>query len=109
MSIHALIAGRIHRAPVQRTAPSGLLYATATICALPRKGNAVFVHAVAFEAIPANALLEFSAGDAVALAGELRPKVWIPKDGSEPRPSLDLIVHRVLSLAGTLAHADPRN
>lgn len=98
MSIHALIVGRIHRAPVQRTAPSGLLYTTATICALPRrKGNAVFVHAVAFESLPANALLALSEGDAVAIAGELTPRVWQPRDGGAPRPSVDLVAHRVLA------------
>lgn len=109
MSIHALIVGRIHCAPVQRAARSGLLYATAIVCALPRKGNAIFVHAVAFEAIPANALLTLSEGDAVALAGELKPRVWIPKDGSEPRPSVELIVHRVLTEYDVAVPREPSN
>jgi len=62
-----------------------------------REGNAVFVNVIAFASELANALLALAEGDSVALAGELTPKVWQPKDGGEPRPSLDLCVHAVLT------------
>lgn len=97
MSIDALIFGRLHRAPKQHTASSGMLYTTATVRTATRDGNAIFVSVIAFESEPANALLALAEGDSVALAGELTPKVWKPKDGGEPRPALDLCVHAVLT------------
>jgi hypothetical protein len=44
------------------------------------------------------ALLALGDGDSVALSGELTPKVWQPKDGGEPRPTLDLLAHAILTL-----------
>lgn len=95
--IDALISGRLHRAPKQHRAQGGQLYTTATVRASTRDGDAIFVSAIAFEAEPANTLLSLAEGDSVALAGELTPKVWTPKAGGEPRPSLDLLVHQVLT------------
>lgn len=98
MSIDALITGRLHRPPKQHaSAGSGLLYTTATVRTTTRDGTAVFVNVIAFESEPANALLALAESDSVALAGELTPKVWQPKDGGEPRPALDLCVHAVLT------------
>ncbi|MGB6488764.1 MAG: hypothetical protein WBE91_17930, partial [Steroidobacteraceae bacterium] len=42
------------------------------------------------------ALLALQDGDSGALAGELTPKVYTPQSG-EPRPSLDLLAHAVLT------------
>lgn len=98
MSIDALISGRLHRPPKQHeSASSGLLYTTATVRTTAKDGNAIFVNAIAFLAEPANALLALAEDDAVCVAGELTPKVWQPKDGGEPQPSLDLVVHAVLT------------
>jgi single-stranded DNA-binding protein len=94
--IDALISGRIHRAPQARSSNSGKRYATATVRTATRDGNALFVNVIAFEESAANALLALSDGDSVALAGELTPKVYTPQNG-EPRPSLDLLAHAVLT------------
>ncbi|MGA7540619.1 MAG: hypothetical protein WBW93_17820 [Steroidobacteraceae bacterium] len=40
--------------------------------------------------------MALSAGDSVALSGELSVKVFTPQNG-EPRPSLDLLAHGVLT------------
>lgn len=94
--IDALISGHIHRAPQSRTGNSGKPYATATVRTSTRDGNAVFVNVIAFDESAVAALLVLSDGDSVALAGELTPKVYTPQNG-EPRPSLDLLAHAVLT------------
>ena len=35
-------------------------------------------------------------GDSVALAGELKPKVWVDKEGTA-RPAIDLVAHALLT------------
>jgi single-stranded DNA-binding protein len=96
MSIDALISGRIHRAPQARTGNSGKRYATANVRTSTRDGNAVFVSVIAFDESAVTTLLALQDGDSVALAGELTPKVYTPQ-GGEPRPSLDLLAHAVLT------------
>lgn len=95
--IDALIAGRLHHAAQSRTSSAGKRFATATVRAALRDGASVFVSIIAFDEAPVAALLALAAGDSVALAGELTPKVYTPKDGGEPRPSLDLLAHQVLT------------
>ena len=94
--IDALIAGRLHGAPKSRTSQSGKPFATCTVRASTRDGNAVFCSVIAFDAAAVAALLALSDGDSIALAGELTPKVYTPPNG-EPRPSLDLLAHAVLT------------
>ena len=97
MSIDALIAGRIARDPQARTASNGRRYVTTLVRAAIRDGNGLFVSVIAFSDSACDALLALDDGDSVAIAGELTPTVYFPKDGSDPRPSLDLVAHRVLS------------
>ena len=97
MSIDALIQGRVHRTPQARTSANGRRYATATVRTATRDGAAVFVSVIAFSDSAVTALLALEDGDSVALAGELTPKIYTPRDGGEPRPSLDLVAHRVLT------------
>ena len=97
MSIDALIQGYIHRAPQARTSAGGKPFATATVRTATRDGGSLFVSVIAFSASACTALLALEDGDSVALAGELTPKVYTPRDGGEPRPSLDLVAHRVLT------------
>lgn len=94
--IDALIAGRLHGTPKPRTSQSGKPFATCTVRASTRDGNAVFCNVIAFDRAVVTALLALSDGDSVALAGELTPKVYAPQNG-EPRPSLDLLTHAVLT------------
>ncbi len=97
MSIDALIQGHVHRTPQARTSTNGRRFATANVRTATRDGAAVFVSVIAFSDSAVTALLALEDGDSVALAGELTPKVYTPRDGGEPRPSLDLVAHRVLT------------
>ncbi len=94
--IDALIAGRIHGQPASRTSGSGNTFATAKVRVSARTGETYFVNAIAFADDAVTALLALSDGDSVALSGELTPRVYVPAQG-EPRPSLDLLAHAVLT------------
>lgn len=94
--IDALIGGTVHGAPKSRTSGAGNPFATAVVRAGARDGSAIFVNVIAFDGAACSALLALSAGDTVAIAGELTPKVYTPQNG-EPRPSLDLLAHCVLT------------
>ena len=95
--IDALVAGKIHKQPQSRVASNGKRFCTTVLRASGRDGNGLFVSVIAFSQTACDALLALDEGDSVALAGELTPKIYTPRDGSEPRPSLDLVAHRVLS------------
>lgn len=94
--IDALIAGRIHGKPGQRTSSNGNPFATAKLRVSVRTGETYFVNVIAFAEQAISALLALSDGDSVALAGELTPKVYTPANG-DPRASLDLLTHAVLT------------
>lgn len=95
--IDALISGHLHGAPKARISQAGKRFATANVRTATRDGNGIFVSVIAFSQSACDALLALDDGDSVALAGELTPKIYTPRDGGEPRPSLDLLAHRVLS------------
>ena len=97
MAIDALISGRIHKTPQSRVSGNGKRFCTTVLRATARDGNGIFVSVIAFSQIPCDALLALDEGDSVALAGELTPKIYTPRDGGEPRPSLDLVAHKVLT------------
>lgn len=96
--IDALIQGRLHGQPQQRTGASGKAFVTAKVRAPTTGGDALFVNTICFNADAQAALVALGDGDAVALAGELTPRVWQPKDGGEPRPVLDLLAHAVVTI-----------
>ncbi len=95
--IDALIAGRLHGVPQARTTKTGSQFVTCTVRITAREGGSLFASVIAFSATACRALLALQDGDAVALSGELTPKVYQPKDGGEPRPSVDLVAHQVLT------------
>lgn len=95
--IDALISGRLHAAPQARTSKTGSQFVTATVRIATREGGSLFASVIAFSSTACRALLALQEGDAIALAGELTPKVYQPKDGGEPRASLDLVAHAVLT------------
>ena len=97
MSIDALVSGRVHKTPLSRVSAAGKRFATAIVRAAARDGNGIFVSVIAFSQSACDALLALDDGDSVALAGELTPKIYTPRDGGEPRPSLDLVAHKVLT------------
>jgi hypothetical protein len=61
-----------------------------------REGDVLFVNVIAFAPAAVAALLALKDGDAIAIAGELTIKVYTPASG-EPRPSLDLLAHAVIT------------
>ena len=95
--IDALIQGTLYKAPQARTASNGRRFATATARTAIKDGSAIFVSVIAFSESAVTALLALEDGDAVALAGELTPKIYTPRDGGEPRPSIDLLAHQILT------------
>ena len=95
--IDALISGRLHGKPTQRTGQSGKAFVTCQVRAAAGNGEPLFVSVIAFDEQPKAALLALDDGEAVALSGALTPKVWQPRNGGEPRPALDLVAHACLS------------
>ncbi len=94
--IDALISGKLHAHPEQRTSKTGKTYATAKMVAAGGDGQSLFVNCIAFEEGPVEALLALVAGDSLAVAGSITPKVWTDRDGHH-RPALDMVVSRVLT------------
>ena len=95
--IDALIQGTLYKVPQARTASNGRRFATANVRTPTKDGTAIFVSVIAFAESAVTALLALEDGDSVALAGELTPKVYQPRDGGEPRPSLDMVAHKALT------------
>jgi single-stranded DNA-binding protein len=93
--IDALIAGKLHGAPQQRTSKTGRTFTTAKL-RVPSGEDAVFCNVVCFEPDTQAVLLALAAGEAVALAGELRVTTWTDKSGTT-RPNLDLVASRSLT------------
>ncbi|AVP56733.1 single-stranded DNA-binding protein [Pulveribacter suum] len=94
----ALIAGKLHARPEQRTGANGKPFATARLRAAAGdgEGDLLFVNCIAFDHAAMDALLALDAGDALSVAGSITPKVWTDRDGNT-RPALDLVVTRVLT------------
>ena len=94
--IDALIAGRLHGQPTQRTSKTGKPFAVAKVRVAAGDGESTFISVIAFDDAPCAALLALGDGDSVAMSGSLTPKVWTDKEGNT-RPSLDLVAHQVLT------------
>ena len=94
--IDALVAGRLHGQPTQRTSKTGKPFAVAKVRVAAGAGESTFISVIAFDDAPCTALLALGDGDSVAMSGTLTPKVWTDKDGNA-RPALDLVAHQVLS------------
>ena len=97
MSIDCLIQGRMHRTAQQRTSKTGSPFVTCTVRVPTKDGGSLFASVIAFSGTACQALMALADGDAVALSGEATLKLYQPKDGSEPRPSLDLLAHQILT------------
>lgn len=94
--IDALLSGRLAAVPKPGTSRNGNAYATARVLVEAGAEERLHVSVIAFDATTVAALLALSTGDAVALAGELTPKVWTDKEGVT-HPSADLKAHAVLT------------
>lgn len=94
--IDALIAGKLHGKPKERTRNNGKPFVTCMV-RVATDADPLFVSAIAFNADTCRALLDLDDGDSVALSGSLTPKVFQPKNGGEARPALDMVAHAVLT------------
>jgi single-stranded DNA-binding protein len=94
--IDVLIQGRLMADPERKLTKAGRAYAIARLSVTDREGGEHVALLTAFSDEAVAALLALSRGDACAVAGELSVQVWTP-EGREPRPSLRLLVHRVLT------------
>lgn len=81
--IHALISGTLIADPASRTSSGGKTFATAQV-RVPTHDDAVLMGVTAWGDL-AEKLLALHKGDAVSLTGELRPNVWVDKQGTERR------------------------
>lgn len=95
--IDALVSGKLHGKPAVRKGKSGKPFVVCKVRAAAGDGETLFVNGIAFDEQAVTALQALDDGDAVSLAGAITPKVWTPPNGGEPRPSLDMIVHGVLT------------
>lgn len=94
--IDALISGRLHGKPVQRTGPSGKPFVVCKVRTPLADGETIFVNVICFDQAAGAALLALDDKDAVSMSGTMTPKVYTPREG-EPRPALDMVAHAVLT------------
>lgn len=93
--IDALIAGKLHGAPSQKTSKNGNTFTTAKV-RVPTGEDSTFCNVIAFDDGAQAALLALGPGEAVALAGSLKVGTWTARDGTA-RPSLDMTASQVLT------------
>lgn len=93
--IDALIAGKLHGAPSQKTSKNGNTFTTAKV-RVPSGDDSIFCNVIAFDQDAQGALLALGTGEAVALAGSLKVGTWTARDGTA-RPSLDMTASQVLT------------
>ncbi len=100
MSIEALVLGKLHQRPEQRTSSTtGRAFVTAKVRTATGDEAGVFVNVVAFSDTACRALLALDAGDSLALAGTLKPGAWIDREGNA-KPQIDLVASQVLTVYG---------
>lgn len=93
--IDALITGKLHGAPSQKTSKNGNTFTTAKV-RVPSGDESIFCNVIAFDQDAQGALLALGTGEAVALAGSLKVGTWTTRDGTA-RPSLDMTASQVLT------------
>lgn len=94
--IDAIVSGRLHSAPTERTSSSGNRFVVAKVTAASGNGETLFVGVIAFSQTARTALLALDVGDSVALSGTLTPKVWTDRNGAA-HAQADLVAHAVLT------------
>ena len=93
--IECLIAGKLQGQPEQRTAKTGKAYVTAKLRVAAGE-ETHFARITVFSETACAALLALADGDALAVAGTLKPGAWIDRDGNA-KPNLDLVAQQVLT------------
>jgi single-stranded DNA-binding protein len=106
MTIYCLIQGELHRDPVQRASASGKTFVTCNIKSI-RDGDTTWCSVITFSEDAMAELLRLKAGDAVSVQGKLKVGIC-QKDGSDPRPSLDVVASAVVGLKPKPRTRQPR-
>jgi len=94
--IEALVSGKLHGQPEQRAAKTGRAYVQARMRVSAGADEVHFVRVTAFSESACAALLALGDGDALAMAGTLKPGAWVDRDGNA-KPKLDLVAAQVLT------------
>lgn len=94
--IEALVSGKLQGQPEQRSAKTGRAYVQARMRVCAGAEEVHFVRVTAFSESACAALLALGDGDALAVAGTLKPGAWVDRDGNA-KPNLDLVAAQVLT------------
>lgn len=94
--INAVLNGQLHDLPQKKQTQAGKPYATAKLRTAAHDGSTMFVNVITFDKTSISQLLALGKGDAVAIAGELIPKLWTDKEGN-PRIALDMQTSNIMT------------
>jgi single-strand DNA-binding protein len=95
--IEALIGGRLVRDPVTHIGPSGKPYCNFLLACDVGDSAPVIVSGIAFGEA-ADKIGAMAKGDALSVAGSLKPSSWTDKATGETRNGLNITVQAVLTL-----------
>jgi single-stranded DNA-binding protein len=95
--IDALISGKLIRQPELKIGQSGKTYTNLMISVSVGDSENIVVTAMAFGEV-AERLSKLGKGDAVSLAGSLKPTEYIDKKTSETKHGLSITVNQSLSI-----------
>jgi single-stranded DNA-binding protein len=94
--IRALVTGKLHDAPQQRTSANGKTYTTAKLRADGKDGSTVWCSIIAFNA-EGERLATLQQGAALSVSGRAEVSAWSDKQG-EPKAGLSLMVDELATL-----------
>jgi len=94
--IDALVSGRLVRDPALKTGQSGKPFCNFLLSVHTGDESPVVVSGIAFAGV-AEKIASLKKGDAVAVAGPLKPAAWTDKASGEERHGLSITVQAALS------------
>jgi single-stranded DNA-binding protein len=94
--IDTLISGRLIRGPAVKTGPSGKPYCNFLLSVPTGDGEPVIVSGIAFGNV-AERIGRLQKGDALSVAGSLKPSEWTDKATGELKHGLNVTVSAALS------------
>jgi single-stranded DNA-binding protein len=94
--IDALIAGKLIRDPALKTGPSGKPFCNFLLSVPTGDGEPVIMSGIAFADV-AERIGRLKKGDAVSVAGSLKPSEWTDKTTGEQKHGLNVTVSAALS------------
>jgi single-stranded DNA-binding protein len=95
--IDALVTGKLIRDPVLKTGPSSKPYCNFLLAAPTGDGDPTVVSGIAFADV-AERIGRLKKGDALSVAGSLKPSEWTDKTSGETKRGLNITVSTALSV-----------